>query len=324
MAAKSTAFGIAMRNFVAFPELPDVPALIDYGVRMEELGYESLWVWDHVLLGVDPHFPIIEPLSLLTAVAARTKTIKLGTGVLVLPLRNPVMLAKELSSIDQISNGRLVLGLASGWYKREFDAVGIDFHKRGKIMDQNLEIINRLWSEDMVEGEYPPHNLRSSVMFPKPVQKPRPPILIGGYVDRVLERAALAGDGWLTYFYTPESFTKSWAKVRNFAEAGGKDPDSLISVNQLAIMIGPRDKVEGPMNDWLNTEWDFAFWSDSTADSAIMGTAEECAEQLQAHIEAGLDRIIFVPYRYEREQVEAIARDVIPKLKAGSAPPRQS
>ena len=71
MAAKSTAFGIAMRNFVAFPELPDAPALIDYGVRMEELGYESLWVWDHVLLGVDPHFPIIEPLSLLTAVAAR-------------------------------------------------------------------------------------------------------------------------------------------------------------------------------------------------------------------------------------------------------------
>ncbi len=323
MAAKSTAFGIAMRNFVAFPELPDVPALIDYGVRMEELGYESLWVWDHVLLGVDPHFPIIEPLSLLTAVAARTKTIKLGTGVLVLPLRNPVMLAKELSSIDQISNGRLVLGLASGWYKREFDAVGIDFHKRGKIMDQNLEIINRLWTEDMVEGEYPPHNLRNSVMFPKPVQKPRPPIVIGGYVDRVLKRAALAGDGWLTYFYTPESFTKSWAKVRNFAEEGGKDPDSLISVNQLAIMIGPRDKVEGPMNEWLNTEWDFASWSDSTADSAIMGTAEECTEQLQAHIEAGLDRIIFVPYRYEREQVEAIARDVIPKLKAGSAQPQQ-
>ncbi len=316
MAAKPTTFGIAMRNFLAFPELPDAPALIDYGVRMEELGYESLWVWDHVLLGVDPHFPIIEALSLLTAVAARTKTIKLGTGVLVLPLRNPVMLAKELSSIDQISNGRLVLGLASGWYKREFDAVGIDFHKRGKIMDQSLEIMNRLWAEDMVEGEYPPHNLRNSVMFPKPVQRPRPPILIGGYVDRVLERAALAGDGWLTYFYTPESFAKSWAKVRNFAEKGGKDPDSLVNANQLPIMIGPRDKVEGPMNEWLNTEWDFASWSDSTAESAIMGTAEECAEQLQAHIEAGLERIIFVPYRYEREQVEAIARDVIPKLKA--------
>ena len=317
MAAKTTAFGIAMRNFQAWPDLPDAQGLIDYGVHMEELGYESLWVWDHILLGVDPHFPIIESLSLLTAVAARTTTIKLGTGILVLPMRNPVILAKQLSSIDQISNGRLVLGMASGWYKREFDAVGIDFHQRGKLMDRNLEIMNRLWTEDMVDAEYPPHNLRNSVMFPKPVQKPRPPILIGGYVDRVLKRAAVAGDGWLTYFYTPESFTKAWAKIRGFAEAAGKDPDALIGVNQLPIVVGPRAQVEGPMNEWLQTEWDFASWSESTPESAIMGTAEECAEQLQAHIDTGLDRIIFVPYRYEHEQVEAIARDVIPKLKAG-------
>ncbi len=100
MGKTSTTFGIAMRNFQAYPDLPDASSLIDYGVRMEALGYESVWVWDHILLGVDPHFPIIESLSLLTAVAARTKTIKLGTGILVLPLRNPVVLAKQLSSID--------------------------------------------------------------------------------------------------------------------------------------------------------------------------------------------------------------------------------
>ena len=105
MAKHATTFGIAMRNFQAYPELPDAGALIEYAVRMEELGYESVWVWDHILLGVDPHFPIIESLSLLTAVAARTSTIKLGTGILVLPLRNPLVLAKQLSSIDQISSG---------------------------------------------------------------------------------------------------------------------------------------------------------------------------------------------------------------------------
>ena len=124
MATLSNTFGIAMRNFQRFPELPDANALVDYGVRMEELGYDSLWVWDHILLGVDPHFPIIDSLSLLTAVAARTKTIKLGTGILVLPLRNPLVLAKQLSSMDLLSNGRLIIGMASGWYKREFDAVG--------------------------------------------------------------------------------------------------------------------------------------------------------------------------------------------------------
>ena len=314
--AGNTTFGIAMRNFTAYPQEPDAQALIEYGVRMEELGYESLWVWDHILLGVEPHFPIIDSLTLLTAVAVRTQTIKLGTGILVLPLRNPVVLAKQLSSMDQVSKGRLVLGMASGWYKREFDAVGVPFEKRGRIMDQNLDILTRLWTEDMVEGEYPPHNLRNAVMFPKPVQRPRPQILIGGYVDRVLKRAATRGDGWLTYFYTPEDFTKSWNKVRNFAEEAGRDPDALVNCNQLPIMVGDsRAAVEGPMMEWLHTEWDFASWSDSTADSAIMGTPEECVEALQAQIDVGVQKIIFVPYKYETEQVEIIAREIIPRLK---------
>ncbi|MCG8559475.1 MAG: TIGR03619 family F420-dependent LLM class oxidoreductase [Hyphomicrobiales bacterium] len=311
-----TEFGVAMHNFQTYPEIPDAQALIDYGVRMEALGYESLWVWDHILLGVDPHFPIIDALSLLTAVAARTTKIRLGTGILVLPLRNPLVLAKQLSSMDRISGGRLVLGMASGWYKREFDAVGVDFHKRGKIMDQNLDIMYRLWTEDSVDLESPPYNLRASVMFPKPVQKPRPTVLIGGYVDRVLKRAAVKGDGWLTYFYLPDAFTNDWTKIRTFAEEAGKDPDTLIGANQLPIVVGPRDKVEGPMNEWLNTEWDFASWSQSTPDSAIMGTPEECVEQLMDHIETGIDRIIFVPYKYETEQVEAIATDIVPKLRA--------
>lgn len=316
MAKRETQYGIAMRNFQTFPALPDAKALIEYGVRMEEFGFESVWVWDHILLGVNPHFPIIDSLSLLTAVAARTSKIKLGTGILVLPLRNPLVLAKQLSSMDQISNGRLVLGMASGWYKREFDAVGIDFHKRGKIMDQNLEILNRLWTEDQVSGDYPPHDMKNSVMFPKPVTKPRPPILIGGYVDAVLKRAALRSDGWLTYFYTPEGFAEDWAKVRGFAEEGGKDPDTLISTNQLPIIVGERSKVEAEMNEWLATEWDFASWSKSTPDSAIIGTVDECVEQLQAHEDTGVDRIIFVPYKYRDDQVEAIAKEIMPKLKA--------
>ena len=316
MVDKEVKIGIAMRNFTAFPELPDAQALIEYGVKMETLGFESLWVWDHILLGVEPHFPIIESLSLLTAVAARTDKIKLGTGVLVLPLRNPLVLAKQLSSIDQISQGRLIVGMASGWYKREFDAVGVPFEKRGNIMDQNIEIMNRLWTEDMVRAEYGQYNLRTSVMFPKPVQQPRPQILIGGYVDRVLKRAGQKGDGWLTYFYTPESFTASWEKVCRFAEEAGRDPASLESTNQLPIMVGgSRSEVEGPMNEWLNTEWDYADWSDSTAQSAIMGTADECVEQIQVHIATGVNRLIFVPYKYEMEQVDILAKEIVPRLK---------
>ena len=319
MTGKQTAFGIAMRNFTRYPEMPDARALVDYGVRMEELGYESLWAWDHVLLGVDPSFPIHEPLLILTAVAARTSRIKLGTGILVMPTRNPVILAKELATIDHISNGRLIVGAAVGWYKREFDSLGVDFTKRGKVMEQSLEIINRLWTEPKVDGEYPPYNLRGAVMYPKPVQKPRPLLLIGGYVDAVLKRAATKGDGWLTYYYTAESFARTWEKVRGFAIEAGRNPDELTSTNQLPICVGPRAKIEGPMKHWLQTEWDYASWSESTIESAIMGTPEECVEQLEKHIATGIDRIIFVPYKYEKEQVEAIATDIIPKLKKNMA-----
>ena len=312
--ALSGTFGIAARNFTAFPNMPDAQALVDYGVRMEELGFDSLWVWDHILLGVDPNFPIIDSLTLLTAIAARTTRIKLGTGILVLPLRNPVVLAKQLSSIDLLSNGRLVMGMASGWYKREFDAVGVPFDK---VMDDNLEILTRFWTEDMVKGEWGCHKIPAGVMYPKPAQKPRPPILIGGYVDRVLQRAAVAADGWLTYFYKPESFAAAWAKIRNFAVEAGKDPDTLLNAAQLPIRVGPsRAAVEAEMMDWLGKEWDYASWSESTKDSAIMGTVDECVAQLEEHLAVGVQKIIFVPYKYETEQIEIIAKEIIPRLKA--------
>ena len=317
MTVLTKTFGIASRNFTAYPEMPDAKGLVEYGVRAEELGYDSVWVWDHMLLGVEPNFPIIDSLTTLTGIAARTTRIKLGTGILVLPLRNAVALAKQLSSMDQLSEGRLVMGMASGWYKREFDALGVPFEKRGKIMDENLEILNRLWTEEKVDGEYMHHKLAAAVMYPKPFQQPRMPILIGGYVDKVLQRAATAGDGWLTYFYRPEDFARSWEKIRNFAKEAGKDPAKLLNASQLPIMVGAsKDAVREEMMDWLNKEWDFPSYSDCTRESAIMGSVDECVAQLKEHLAVGVQKIIFVPYKYRPNQVETIARDIIPRLKA--------
>jgi alkanesulfonate monooxygenase len=313
--ALSGTFGIAARNFTAYPEMPDARELVEYGVRMEELGFDSIWVWDHILLGVEPNFPVLDSLTTLTAIAARTSKIKLGTGVLVLTLRNPVTLAKQLASMDQLSDGRLVLGMASGWYKREFDAVGIPFEKRGKLMDENLEILRRLWSEEQVNGSYMSHQISKAVMYPKPKQK-HLPILIGGYVDRVLKRAGTAGDGWLTYFYKPDDFTKSWNKVRAAAQEAGKNPDDLLNANQLPIMIGAsREAVRDEMMDWLNKEWDFPSHSDCTRESAIIGSVDECVAQLKEHIAVGVQKIIFVPYKYRIDQIEIIAREILPRLK---------
>jgi alkanesulfonate monooxygenase len=312
MTSFSNTFGLAMRNFTTWPELPDPQALVAYARRAEELGFDSVWVWDHVLLGVDPPFPIIDPLTLLAAVAARTSRIGLGTGVLVLPLRNPVVLAKELASLDRIAAGRLLLGLASGWYKREFDAVGVPFDERGRLMDRNLEILRRLWTENQLNAEYPPHVLRGANLSPKPLRPP--PILIGGYVDRVLKRAALNG-GWLTYFYTPEGFAQSWGKVRAYAEAAGKDPAEILNANQLPIYVGAsRATVEDEMMEWLGQEWDYAAWSQSTKDAAIIGTVDDCVAQLRAQLAVGVQKLIFIPYRYRPDQVEIIAREIIPRL----------
>lgn len=321
MTELTNTFGLALRNFTTYPEMPDPKALLQYAARAEELGFDSLWAWDHILLGVDPPFPILEPLSLFAAIAARTSRIKLGTGVLVLPLRNPVVLAKEISSLDRIAEGRLILGLASGWYKREFDAVGVPFNERGRIMDRNLEIMRRLFTEAQVDGVYGPHNLRQAAMSPKPYQERMPTILIGGYVDRVLDRAAHTG-GWLTYFYTPQSFAESWAKVRGFAEKAGKDPGTLLNANQLAIHVGRREEVEAPMMEWLSSEWDYAAWSQSTKDSAIIGTVEECVEKLRAQLAAGVQKLIFIPYKYRMDQVEIIAREIIPRLRGTPAAAR--
>src|SRR5207248_3038444 len=202
------------------------------------LGFESLWAWDHVILGVEPSFPILDAVGTLTAIAARTSKIRLGTGVLVLPLRNPTVAAKAIGTLDVISKGRLVLGVAAGWYAREFDAVGVPFKQRGRLFERNLDILIRLWTEERVTLQADEFNLRDAVMRPKTVQRPRPPILIGGYVDAVLKRVDTRGDGWLTYFYTPESYTRSWQKILAFAREAGRDPRTLSGTNQLAILAG--------------------------------------------------------------------------------------
>jgi probable F420-dependent oxidoreductase len=316
MTTLAKTFGIAARNFTAYPEMPSAKALVEYGVWVEELGYDSVWVWDHVLLGVDPNFPIIDSLTTLTGIAARTKRIKMGTGILVLPLRNAVGLAKQLSSMDQLSDGRLIMGMASGWYKREFDAMGVPFEKRGKIMDENLEIMRRLWTEESVSGTYMRHNISKAVMYPKPAQ-PKIPLLIGGYAEPVLKRAGVSGDGWLTYFYRPSDFKKSWDKIVNFAKEGGKDPSTLLNASQLPIRIGKsRQEVEAGMLDWLNKEWDFPANSDCSRESAVMGSVDECVAQLREHIAMGVQKIIFVPYKYEPDQIEMIAREIIPRLRS--------
>lgn len=309
----AASFGLAVENFTSAQKTPQIEELLATACRAEQLGFTSLWAWDHLFLGSRQPFPQLEALTTLAVLASHTTTIELGTGILVLPIRDPALLAKTAATIQSISQGRLRLGLATGWYEREFDATGTPFKGRGRIFERNLEICTQLWTEDEVTGTWDELSFRRVKMLPPP--QPRPQILIGGYVDRVLKRVVTLGDGWLTYFYTAEAFRKSWRKIQRFAEEAGRDPDELHSLNQLPICIGSsKEQAQALAGQWLATYFDTPEWSDATPDSAICGTPEDCAEQLAAHFDAGVQEVCLVPYTYDPDQVERFAAEVRPLL----------
>jgi len=307
--------GLALQNFVAHPESPSPSRLIRYAEQAESLGFDSVWAWDHLLLGSANPFPVLDSLSLLAALAVRTERVKLGTGVLVLPLRNPVELAKTTATIDHLSNGRLILGVATGWYQKEFEAAGVPFRRRGKITERNLAVLRDFWTEHEVNGEAEEMSFRRAVMLPKPVQRPAPLLLMGGYVDRVLKRVATMSDGWLAYFYRSQDFAESWQRVREHAEEAGRDPNALENASQLPICVADSfDEADRKVKDFLARNFDQPEWSKATFESAIRGTAEQCVEQLLEHIAAGVQHLILVPWEYEETQVEALATEIVPKL----------
>lgn len=308
-------FGLALENFTPARKDPDIEEILAYSRRAEELGYGSLWAWDHMLLGTRSPFPFLESLTTLTAVAMQTTKVRLGTGVLVLPLRNPLVLAKTTATLDLISGGRLTLAMAAGWYEREFHAAGVPFKQRGRIFEHNLAELQKFWSGEPVSGEENGIEYRNALMLPRPAQHPRPKMLIGGYVDKVLRRVATRSDGWLTYFYTPASFASAWKKIRDFAEEAGRDPAELENAAQLPIYVDDDPAVAARRcQEYIAEYCDLPAWSQCSPDSAIRGTAEQCAEQLAEHFAAGVQHICLCPAGYAMEQVERIAAEVLPLL----------
>ncbi len=177
---------------------------------VESMGYESLWTGDHVVFPVevasrypynatgrfpfDRERPLYEPLTLLSYLAARTSQVRLGTSVLVLPMRNPVLAAKALAGIDSLARGRLLVGVGIGWMRQEFDALGADFDARGEIADEWLAILRRLWTEPAASFEGRHYRFKRLTLNPRPAQPI--PILVGGNSRVAMQRAARLGDGW--------------------------------------------------------------------------------------------------------------------------------
>ncbi|MGH7276694.1 MAG: LLM class F420-dependent oxidoreductase [Candidatus Rokuibacteriota bacterium] len=205
----------------------------------EALGYHSLWVFQRLLYVVAPKdeyygapggaWPdafrsVLDPAATLAYVAALTRTIRLGTSVLIMPFYAPVVLAKQLATLDVLSGGRLDVGLGLGWSRDEYEAAGAPWDRRGARADEFIRVLKAAWTEDEVEfaGEF--YAVPRSRIAPKPVQKPHPPLLIGGYADGVFRRAVEAGLGYTGGNIPLDELAALVARLRGMAAAAGRDP----------------------------------------------------------------------------------------------------
>ena len=207
--------------------IEDAQALVGLATRAEELGFDSVWVHDHVFnvghvfdrIGGRPYY---EPLTLLSFVAARTRRVRLGTSVLVLPYHNPIRLAKTAATLDVLSGGRLVMGIGVGALETEMEAMGSPFKERGAFTDEAIAVMRTLWSQEdpRFDGRY--SRFAGMKFSPKPLQKPIP-VVIGGVSRAAIRRAAWLGDGWQPLGLSPEALGQGMAALREEARAAGRD-----------------------------------------------------------------------------------------------------
>jgi probable F420-dependent oxidoreductase len=201
--------------------------------RAEELGYASLWAFQRVLHPVDAdldpaHRAALDPIVALAQAAAHTERIELGTATICAPFTAPALLAKAMTSLDVLSGGRLTVGLGSGWLPQEYAAAGVPFERRGARMEEYLRCLQALWTEDPVEFDGEFYTVPRSHVGPPPVQRPHPPILLGGTAPQALRRAGRLAQGWIASSRHDLSRIDSYiATVRDGAREAGRDPQAL-------------------------------------------------------------------------------------------------
>jgi probable F420-dependent oxidoreductase len=209
----------------------------------EELGFESMWTFEHVIvpehyesiypyspsgkLAVKPDAPFVDPLIALSFAAAVTERIRFGTGVNILTQANPLYLAKQASSIDHLSGGRLMLGLGVGWLKEEFHALGVPFDRRGARADEYLDAIRAAWSGEPVDYRGDFVDWSGFRMLPTPAQKPGVPIVVGGTTDAAIRRVVARGDGWYMIHKDLDHFDDNLARLRVECDRQGRDIDEI-------------------------------------------------------------------------------------------------
>jgi len=297
-------FGVALPNFGKYANRD---AIISIAKTAEALGFDSVWVSDHIVIpeshqGFGNVF--YEPLTTLTYIAAVTTKIYLGTSVIILPYRNPIILAKMASTLDVLSDGRLILGVGTGWLKEEFEALGVSYEERGTMTDEYIRVLKTLWSQKKPKfiGTY--NKFEEINFLPKPVQNPYPPIWIGGNSRKVIERAVNLGNGWHPVGLTPDEIKEKAKYINELLVENKKGTSDFVISLRKNLQIKRASEKEIKKEDERET---------------LRGTPEKIIEGIEKYKNSGVSHLIFQVLSSSLEGIletmEFFSRDIRPTLK---------
>lgn len=243
--------------------------LVEISRACEEMGFDSVWATDHIVMPKEqrePYGQLLEPFITLSFVGASTEKVKLGTSSIVLPQRNPILVAKQAAALDVFSHGRLILGVGIGWAEKEFEFLGADFHRRASIMEEDVKLMRTLWSEETVSFEGRHYRLHDAVFFPKPAQG-MIPIWVAGNSEGAIRRAIRIGNGWHPVGLELDRF-------RAGAEAIARSGRALTV--SLRVSVDVRKKREALPGH------------DAEKRVSFSGSADEIRDSVESYLSAGL------------------------------------
>jgi probable F420-dependent oxidoreductase len=302
-------FAISIPQFYADGEF-DPAAFRSYFARAEELGFHSAWAQE-TMLGSKPQ---LGPVEAMTYAAACTQRLRLGCAVFISTLYSPVHLAKSLSTLDQLSRGRIEIGVGTGGPGRQFSAFGVDPQRYVARFTEGLALMKALWTDSRVtfDGEF--WQLTDAPMEPKPFQKPFPPVWVGGSAPTALRRAVRLGNGFFGAGSTPTTkFADQVQIVREALNESGRPVQDFPIAKRVYVAV---DEDAGRARKRINAELErlYGFRSEGIEAAAVTGTPADCARELQKVAEAGAELILFTPMFEPAAQAERLAASVIPLL----------
>jgi len=275
--------------------------------KVEEVGLHSFWVNDRIT------YDNLEPLTVVSAAAAVTERIKVGTSILLAALRTPVLLAKTLASIDFLSGGRLIVGVGFGGSKSEFDAVEVPFKGRGTRAIEQITLMKRLWREEHVNHQGKYFDLADLTIGPQPTQLPHPPIWMGGSADMSLRRVGRMAEGYICGTPSLQRFPSVWEKISAYAVEAGRDPRTIEKAGITYIAIDEdKQRAIGACEAYLER-----YYGKITMDveaHAVVGCLNECADRMAVIFEKGLNTLILRMVIPDLRQLDLLGEKVLTRL----------